>query len=104
MNEIVKIENNQIIVAEQKIEQIIAFEKEKARMDMQEKELKEALKTAMEKVGIDKFSVKGLCANIKKATVRKSIDTKRLKEEAPDVYEAYLKESPVASSITLTFE
>ena len=104
MNELVKIENNEIIVDNEVVQQIIAFQKAKAKMDLMEKELKSSLKEAMEKVGLKKFIVSGLCASIKDATTRNSIDTKRLKEECPDIYEAYLKTTPVSSSITLTFE
>lgn len=104
MNEIVKIENNEIIVATEVIEQIKEFQKAKAKMDMMEKELKASLKSAMEQKGIKKFIINGLCANIKDATSRTSIDSKRLKEECPDIYKEYSKTTPVASSITLTFE
>ena len=104
MNEIVKIENNEIIVATEVIDQIKEFQKAKAKMDMMEKELKASLKTAMEQKGVKKFIINGLCANIKEATTRTAIDSKRLKEECPDIYEEYSKTTPVASSITLTFE
>ena len=104
MNEIVKIENNEIIVATEVIEQIKEFQKAKAKMDMMEKELKASLKSAMEQKGIKKFIINGLCANIKDATSRTAIDSKRLKEECPDIYKEYSKTTPVASSITLTFE
>ena len=104
MNELVKIDNNEIVVANEVVQQIIEFQKAKAKMDLMEKELKSSLKEAMEKVGLKKFIVSGLCASIKDATTRSTIDTKRLKEECPDIYEAYLKTTPVSSSITLTFE
>lgn len=103
-NEIVKIENNEIIVANEVIEQIIDFQKAKAKMDIMEKELKSSLKEAMEKVGLKKFIVNGLCATIKESTSRTTVDSKRLKEECPDIFEEYSKTTPVASSITLTFE
>lgn len=104
MNEIVRIENNEIIVATEVIEQIKEFQKAKAKMDMMEKELKASLKSAMEQKGIKKFIINGLCANIKDATSRTAIDSKRLKEECPDIYREYSKTTQVASSITLTFE
>lgn len=103
-NEIVKIENNEIIVANEVIEQIIDFQKAKAKMDIMEKELKSSLKEAMEKVGLKKFIVNGLCATIKESTSRTTVDSKRLKEECPDIFEEYSKTTPVASSITLTYE
>lgn len=104
MNEMVKIENNEIVVAEEVIEQIKDFEKAKARVDIMEKELKASLKNAMEIKGIKKFIINGLCATIKEATSRTTIDSKRLKEECPDIYTEYSKTTPVASSITLTFD
>ena len=104
MNELVKIENNQILIPNEVIENLKEFQKAKAKMDITEKELKEGLKSAMEKVGLKKFIVNGLCASIKDATTRTTVDSKRLREECPDIYEAYSKTSPVSSSITLTFE
>ena len=38
MNEVVKIENNEIVVATEVVEQIKEFEKAKARIDIMEKE------------------------------------------------------------------
>ena len=103
-NELVKIENNEIIVANEVVQQIIEFQKAKAKMDLMEKELKASLKDAMDKKGIKKFIVNGLCASIKDSYTRSSLDSKKLKEDYPDIYNAYLKESTVASSISLTFE
>lgn len=103
-NEIVKIENNEIIVATEVIDQIKEFQRIKAKMDIMEKELKASLKVVMEQKGIKKFIVNGLCAIIKDSTTKTTIDSKRLKEECPDIYEEYSKTTPVASSITLTFE
>lgn len=102
MNEIVKVENGKIEVAKEVVKQIVEFQKVKLEMDLKEKELKKSLKEAMEQCGIKKWITDGLCATIKDGTTRKSLDTKRLKEELPDVYEEYLKTSNVSSSITLT--
>lgn len=104
MNEMVVIKNNEIIVDATVIEKIKDFKKAKAQMNLVEKELNKSLKEAMEKVGLKKFIVNGLCATIKDGTTRTTVDSKRLKEEAPDIYEEYSKTTPVASSITLTFE
>ena len=104
MNEMVVIKNNEIIVDATVIEKIKDCKKAKAQMDLVEKELNKSLKEAMEKVGLKKFIVNGLCATIKDGTTRTTVDSKRLKEEAPDIYEEYSKTTPVASSITLTFE
>jgi predicted phage-related endonuclease len=102
MNELVKVEDGKIIVEQDIVKQIREFEQFKAEMDLKEKHLKEALKEAFEQYGITSWSTDGLSAKYKSATTRKSIDTKRLKEELPDIYEEYIKESNVASSISLT--
>lgn len=103
MNELVKIENNEIIVKKGAIEQLKNFYELKAKMDIMEKELKQGLKEVMEEKGVKKFIVNGLCASIKDSTTRTTIDSKKLKEECPDIYKAYSKTTNVASSITLTF-
>ena len=93
MNELVKIENNEIIVKKGTIEQLKNFYELKAKMDIMEKELKQGLKEVMEEKGVKKFIVNGLCASIKDSTTRTTIDSKRLKEECPDIYKEYSKNS-----------
>ena len=102
MNELVKYEDGELTVEKEIVKQIREFEKFKAEMDLKEKHLKQALKENFEKYGITSWATDGLSAKYKSATTRKSIDTKRLKEELPDIYEEYLKESNVSSSISLT--
>ena len=102
MNEIVKIENGEVVVAEEVIDQIIEFNKAKKEMEYQEKLLKDGLMNAMNELGITKFIIKGLSAQIKAGSTRVTIDSKRLKEECPEIYQAYSKETEVKPSIVLT--
>ena len=102
MNEIVKIENGQVVVAQEMVNKIIEFNKAKKEMEYQEKLLKDGLMEAMNQVGLKKFIINGLSAVIKDGTTRTTVDSKRLKEECPDIYEAYSKTSEVKSSIVLT--
>lgn len=103
-NEIVKVENNEIIVSQEMVNKIIEFNKAKKEMEYQEKLLKDGLMEAMNSVGLKKFIINGLSAVIKDGTTRTTIDSKRLKEECPDIYEAYSKTSEVKPSLTLTVE
>ena len=103
-SEIVKVENNEIIVAQEIVNKIIEFNKAKKEMEYQEKLLKDGLMEAMNSVGLKKFIINGLSAVIKDGTTRTTIDSKRLKEECPDIYEAYSKTSEVKPSLTLTVE
>ena len=102
MNEIVKVEEGQVVVAQEIVNKIIEFNKAKKEMEYQEQLLKDGLMEAMNKVGITKFIINGLSATIKSGTTRTSVDSKRLKEECPEIYEAYSKTSEVKPSITLT--
>lgn len=104
MNELVKVENNEIVIVGDIIEQYKQFDKLKKAFELKDKEFKQALKDAMEQTGKTKLIINGLCATVKSGTTRTTLDSKRLKEECPDVYEEYSKTSSVASSITLTIE
>lgn len=104
MNELVKVENNEIIVAHEIIEEYKQFKKTKDAFDLKDKEFKQQLKDAMEQVGMKKFIMNGLCAVVKDGTTRTTLDSKRLKLELPDIYGEYSKTSEVASSLTLTIE
>lgn len=102
MNEIVTIENNEIKVAQEIVSKIVEFNKAKKEMEYQEKLLKDGLMKAMEKVGVKKFIIDGLSATIKDGSIRTTVDSKRLKEECPEIYEAYSKTSEVKPSLILT--
>ena len=73
-------------------------------MDLAEKDLKNKLKEAMELLGKDKFIVNGFSAKIKAGYKTTRFDSTRFKKECPDIYNEYVKESDVASSITLEVE
>lgn len=102
MEELVKIENGEITVAEEIVNKIIEFNKAKKEMEYQEKLLKDGLFGAMNELGIKKFIINGLSATIKDESTRTTIDSKRLKEECPEIYEAYSKTTEVKPSLILT--
>lgn len=104
MNEIVKVVDNDIIIKEDLIQEFINFKKLKDAMDLKEKEFKQLLKDAMEKTGRKTIIVNGLSANLKSAYTKTSLDSKRLKEEMPDIFEDYSKKVDVQSSVVLTIE
>ncbi|MEI3508774.1 MAG: hypothetical protein V8R01_06725 [Bacilli bacterium] len=55
MNELAKIENGKIVVAEEVIYQINKFQKTKLKMDLMQEELKNNIKKLMEQIGADKW-------------------------------------------------
>lgn len=104
MNELVKIENNEIIIDNNFIEKYRNFKKLQLEMDLAEKELKESLKVAMEQIGKDSVIRDGFSARIKKGYTTKRFDSTRFKKECPEIYEQYSKDSTVSSSIVLEVE
>ena len=104
MNEIVKVEEGKVVVAQELVNKIIEFNKAKKEMEYQEKLLKEGLMEAMNQVGLENFSINGLSATIRKGSTRTTVDSTRLKKECPEIYEAYSKTSEVKPSIVLTIE
>lgn len=102
MNELVKYENDEIVVNQNAIDKIIEFNKLKKEMEYQMKLINDGLMNLMNEKGIKKFITKGLSATIKDGSTRTTIDTKRLKEECPEIYGAYSKTSEVKPSLILT--
>jgi predicted phage-related endonuclease len=104
MNDVVRIENNEIVIDTKFIEKYRKFKKMQLEMEIAEKELKENLKNAMELTGKQHIILKGFSASIKDGYDRTSIDTTKLKKELPDIYEKYSKTTKVGSSITISVE
>ena len=104
MNELAKIENGNIVVAEDVIKQINKFQKTKLKMDLMQEELKENIKKLMEQIGADKWiSNDGtVVVNYFPERTSKRFDSTRLKSEKPELYEEFLKDSVTKSYVKLT--
>lgn len=65
------------------------------------KQLREGLKAEMEKSGVKKWETDNIVVTYVNAIERKGIDTTRLKEEQPSIYEQYSKITNVNSTIKI---
>lgn len=99
--ELVKVDNGKIIVAQEFTKAFAEFKKQALEMELKEKEVREALKKAMEENEIYSIEDDFIKVSYRNATTRTMVDSKRLKEEKPDIYEEYSKTSNVSSSITI---
>lgn len=70
-------------------------------IDGAQKELKEELLQAMEKYNIKKWDNEVMTITYTAPTTRTNIDSAKLKKDLPDVYNSYLKNSNVKSSIRI---
>lgn len=103
MEDVVKIEDGQIVVAKDTINKIKQFYSMKKEMEYQEKLLKDGLMEAMKEQGIISFDIDNeFRAIIKDGYSRTTIDSKRLKDEVPEIYEEYSKTTEVKPSIVLS--
>ena len=106
MEEIVKYENEELIVADKVIDDMKQLEAIKVQLEIKQKELKQALLDAMKKYNISSWQTADgtIKAVYRSATTRKNIDTARIKKEMPNIYEKYLKATDVKESVALTID
>jgi putative phage-type endonuclease len=93
-------QNELAIVAKQieKLELQLANFKE---IEKQHKEMKKQLYDLMDEYDIKKWETDNIIITRKLPTTRTSVDTKRLKEECPDIFEAFTKVSKVSGSVVI---
>lgn len=80
---------------------VAEFERMAKEIKAKEDELKKAILTEMESGGFLKLDTDELVISYVAPTDRETLDTKTLKEELPDIYDAYVKITPVKSSIRI---
>lgn len=100
--EMIKVENGSIILAQEVEDKLQAFQVMKAQMEMLEKELKEAMLTAMANNGVKSYESENVKITYKDAYYRSSVDTKALKEQG--LYEMFEKKSLVKPSVVITWK
>lgn len=81
---------------------VVELEREAKRIEEQKKTLKEELLNAMEKAGIKKLENDQLTITYTFPTTKNQVDSKKLKEAFPDVYEQCTKTSKVSASVRIT--
>ena len=105
--ELIKMENNQLLLADKVIDQIRNLEIEKKLIEEKEKEFKEKLIKIYEENGIDRSSnFESYDKSLKISYTPKSIDyrfsSKVLEEKYPDIYRECLVKSERKGSIRIT--
>lgn len=100
MSNIIKI-GNETILAEGISKKIAEYERVMKELKEKENALKEAIKDEMEAKGIIKVENEDLIITYVASTDRISFDSTRFQKDHPDVYDEYLKISPVKSSIRI---
>lgn len=101
MKKLVIVRNGKITISEQFITEWVAFQKEAKEMEEKTKEIKEALKNAMEKYNVSKYENEFIKVTYKSASTRITVDSKKLREDLPGIYEEYSKIVNVSSYVNI---
>ena len=99
MNNLIKIENGQLAV--ETIDFIRETEKKMKDLKKQYDDFKAELLNAMESNGIKKFESETLTITYVEAREDEKFDKDKFKEDMPELYDEYVKFSPVKSSIRI---
>lgn len=104
MNDLVRFEDGQMVIADEAVKQIVKFERGALKINMLKENIREQALAKMEELGIDKYvSPDGsLAINYFPESTSKRLDSTKLKKELPDIYEEYLKDSTTKSYVKLT--
>lgn len=101
---IVDVENGKAILNPNVRSELIEYQKRKARAELLEQNVKKDLKELLESNENITFEDDIISARLTKASTRTNVDSKRLKEELPEVFENYSKTINVNSSVSLSYD
>lgn len=99
--ELIKIEENGALLSEEVTKKIVEFEKQIKLIKEEEDKLKQSILTEMEKRNIIKLDNENLTISYVAPYDRESFDSKAFKEAHQDLYDEYVKMTPVSSSIRI---
>lgn len=97
--ELIKVENEIGILDTEVSKKVAEFEKAIKEIKEKEEELKQNILTEMENKNILKLETDDLMITYIAPAERETFDSKKFREENSDLYDGYVKFSPVKSSI-----
>lgn len=100
MNDILYV-GQQIILAPEISLQLAEFERKLKEIKEQEETIKQKILEAMEENNVVKLDTPDLSITYIAPTDRETFDTKTFRSENPEVYDAYVKMTPVKSTIRI---
>ena len=101
MNELITVTDAGAILNPDTASKIAEFERAVKEVKAKEDELKKAILAEMESKSVIKLETEELNITYIAPTDRETLDSKTLREELPDIYDTYIKISPVKSSIRI---
>ena len=100
--DMITVVNGAGVLAPETVAKIAEYEKAKKEIEAKDKALRDAIKAEMEALNLVKIENEDISISYTAPHTSLRLDTGRLKKEKPDVYDDFLKVSPVGSSIKIT--
>lgn len=100
-DELITVSNGVALLDAQAAAKIEDFERRIKAIKEAEDALKAAILAEMESKNILSIKTESMAISFVAESERESLDTKKLKEEKPDIYDEYVKFSPVKASIRI---
>ena len=97
--ELIKYENGTALLDAEVSAKIAAFERQVKEINHQESELKKAILEEMEAKNILSLQTEELEIRYIAASYRETFDSKKLRAEQPNIYDDFVKISPVKASV-----
>ena len=101
MSDLIKMENNLPLLSPDTCNKIASFEREIKMLKEAEDAIKSAILTEMELKGITKIETEEMTITYIAPTDRETFDGKSFRSSYPDLYDSYVRMSPVKSSIRI---
>ena len=99
MNEIFKTENGTVIMLQDFSEEVARVKNQlKALKDLDQK-YTDMIREAMEQYGVVKIETENLNVTYVQPTEKETFDSKAFKEDFPELYDEYVKMTPVKASL-----
>lgn len=101
MFELISINNNSVVLNEETSLRISMILKEEVEIKIFKEKLKKELLRAFEETGKRTYEDNNIRIICKKGTTKTTVDSKRLKQERPDIYNEFSKTSESSPSISM---
>ena len=104
MPDLIKFTNNEIVVKDEVLQKLKAYNEIKLKASLLEQEIKRDLQEAMEKYEVKKWDNDVFSATYVAPTTRKRFDSKRFEKELPELFEEYQTTSDVKGSVRIKYK
>lgn len=97
--ELIKIEENNVTLLEDVANEFIRLDKLEKQVKEEKENLRSKVLEEVEKNNIKKIDMDTLSITYKEASTRETFNSKRFREDNPELYDEYVEFSPVKSSL-----